>query len=138
MAPKLDEIKQRLPNIEVISTSVSTSKGLDELRQYIKDGTTYCFLGSSGVGKSTIINKLIGEEVLATGEIGKGTGRGKHTTTRREMFFLLSGGVLIDNPGMREVGLADFESGVAQVFDDFEDFAKQCKTPDGRTYTKEL
>lgn len=127
---KLQEIKQRLLEINVIPTSVSSSKGLDEFKSHIKKGLTYCFLGSSGVGKSSIVNNLIGEELLETREIGTGTGRGKHTTTRREMFFLKNGGILIDNPGMREVGLADFESGIEQVFGDFAFFAKQCKFAD--------
>lgn len=130
LALKLQEIRHRLPEVDVISTSVSNSDGLDELKSSIKKGTTYCFLGSSGVGKSSIINKLIGQELIKTEEIGKGTNRGKHTTTHREMFFLPDGGILIDNPGMREVGLADFESGVEQVFDDFESLAGQCKFAD--------
>jgi len=127
---KLAEIKHRLNMVEVLGTSTSADEGLDSLKSFIVKDKTYCFLGSSGVGKSTIINKLIGDEIVKTGAIGKGTGRGKHTTTHREMFFLPNGGVLIDNPGMREVGLADFESGVAQVFDDFETLSAGCKFAD--------
>jgi ribosome biogenesis GTPase / thiamine phosphate phosphatase len=136
LALKLQEIQHRLPEVSIISTSVPNSDGLNELKLYIKKGITYCFLGSSGVGKSSIINKLFGKELIKTEEIGKGTGRGKHTTTAREMFFLPNGGILIDNPGMREVGLADFESGISQVFDDFVSIAKQCKFADC-THTNE-
>ncbi len=127
---KLAEIRTRLPGIDVISTSTVTEEGMDELKSYIKKGKTYCFLGSSGVGKSSLINKLVGNNIIKTGDIGLTTGRGKHTTTRREMFFLKNGGLVIDNPGMREVGLTDVKESIDNIFDDIAALAKGCKYAD--------
>lgn len=127
---KIEEVKSRLKDIEVIPASTTTPDGLAQLEQSIQSDTTYCFLGSSGVGKSTIINRLIGRESMRTGAIGEKTKRGRHTTTHREMFFLENGGILIDNPGMREVGLADFEKGIEKVFDDIPTLAQECKFAD--------
>lgn len=127
---KLTQINNRLPNIDVIPTSAVTEEGLNGLRRYITQEKTYCFLGSSGVGKSSLINKLIGEDVIKTKDINLGTGRGKHTTTNREMYFLESGGIVIDNPGMREVGMADTNAGIDNVFDEITTLAKKCKYSD--------
>lgn len=127
---KIAEIKGRFKNCMVIPTSTNTSEGLSQLRDSLPAGKTYCFLGSSGVGKSSLINALIGEKVAETGIIGRGTERGKHVTTHREMYFLSNGGVVIDNPGMREVGLVNSEIGVKATFGEIEDFASQCKFSD--------
>lgn len=123
----ISEIKERFEDADVISTSTLDDTGLDELRMYIEKGKTYCFLGSSGVGKSSLINKLIGEEAIKTGEISGYSGRGRHTTTSREMYILKSGGIVIDNPGIREVGVADVSSGIEDLFDDIIDLGKGCK-----------
>lgn len=127
---KIAEIMGRFKNCIVISTSTKTLAGLDCLRDSLNLGKTYCFLGSSGVGKSSLINALIGEEIAKTGIIGRDTERGKHVTTHREMYFLKGGGVLIDNPGMREVGLVNSESGVKATFDEIEDLATACQFTD--------
>lgn len=124
------EIGSRFPDLPVITTSTTTNDGLNDLLNFIEPAKTYCFLGSSGVGKSSLINALIGQEITKTGAIGQGTERGKHVTTHREMFFLGGGGILIDNPGMREVGLADADSGLSMVFHDIEAMALQCRFPD--------
>lgn len=129
---KSDQIRSRFENIDFIATSTITNEGLDELKKYIIKGKTYCFLGSSGVGKSSLINKLIGKDVIGTKAIDFRTDRGKHTTTGREMYFLESGGIVIDNPGMREVGMADSGAGIDDLFDQITALAKDCKYSDCR------
>ncbi|HPN54990.1 MAG TPA: ribosome small subunit-dependent GTPase A [Candidatus Moranbacteria bacterium] len=133
---KIDEIKNRLADADVIATSTLTNEGLSELENYITKGKTYCFLGSSGVGKSSLINKLLGEEIIKTKDIGAASGRGRHTTTGREMYFLSDGGIVIDNPGVREVGMTDAGAGVDNLFDEITALAKNCKFVDC-THTQE-
>lgn len=124
---KLTQIKNRFKNIDVILTSALNDKGLKQLRSYILSGKTYCFLGSSGVGKSSLINKLLEEDAIETKDISFRTDRGKHTTTGREMYFLKNGGIVIDNPGMREVGMTNTNEGVDNVFDEIAELAMKCK-----------
>ncbi|MBN2479080.1 MAG: ribosome small subunit-dependent GTPase A [Parachlamydiales bacterium] len=133
---KLSEIKNRFKDVDVISTSAITNEGLAELRKHIEKGKTYCFLGSSGVGKSSLINNLIGETRIKTGDIGKHTSRGKHVTTSREMYIIENGGVVIDNPGMRQIGITDANTGIACVFDEISELAQKCKFKDC-THTNE-
>lgn len=127
---KISEIKRRFGDIDIIAASTVADSGLDRLKKYIAPGKTYCFLGSSGVGKSTLINKLIGKEMIKTNTISAGTDRGKHTTTNREMYFLKDGGIVIDNPGMREVGMADAAAGIDDAFGQIAALAKECKYAD--------
>lgn len=126
----IDQIKNRFAKVDIILTSTITEQGLDELTNYITKGKTYCFLGSSGVGKSSLINKLLKRNEIKTGEISDYTGRGKHTTTTREMYFLANGGIVIDNPGTRGVGIADASTGVENVFDEIALLSKGCKYAD--------
>lgn len=126
----IEAIRDRFDKIDVITTSSVTDSGLHELVKYIEEGKTYCFLGSSGVGKSSLINKLLKQNRITTKIIGKKTGRGRHTTTAREMYFTREGGIIIDNPGSREVGVADSISGIGEVFGDIESIAKTCKFKD--------
>lgn len=127
---RIDQITHRFDNIDIIATSTITVRGLDELMNYMTKGKTYCFLGSSGVGKSSLINKLLKRNAIKTREISASTGRGKHTTTTREMYFLENGGIVIDNPGTREVGIADAGAGIENVFDEIAFLSKQCKYAD--------
>jgi len=127
---KIEQIKKRFGDIDLVAASTLADGGLDELKSYISKGKTYCFLGSSGVGKSSLINKLIGKIVINTGDIDYRTDRGRHTTTGRGMYFLKDGGILIDNPGMREVGMADAGSSIENLFDEIIVLAKKCKFSD--------
>lgn len=127
---KLSQVRERFGDIDIIITSTVADSGLEELRKYIVAGKTYCFLGSSGVGKSSLINKLIGKELIKTNDISVRTDRGKHTTTGREMYFINGGGIVIDNPGMREVGMADTGAGIDDIFSQIVELAKNCKYAD--------
>jgi ribosome biogenesis GTPase len=127
---KLAEIKNRIGDIDIIFTSAVNNEGLDKLRDYIQKGETCCFLGSSGVGKSSLINKLLGKEDIKTGDISSYSDRGKHITTNREMYFMESGGIVIDNPGIREVGMANVGLGVDSLFDEIARLAEKCKYAD--------
>lgn len=127
---KLSELKERFPNVDIVATSIVDDSGLEELKNYIKKGKTYCFLGSSGVGKSSLINRLIGENTIKTSDISSYSDRGRHTTTRRQMYFLASGGIVIDNPGVREVGMVDVGEGVDVFFEEITSLGKKCKYVD--------
>jgi len=133
---KIEEIKERFNNIQIIGTSIITRQGLDELKNYIEKGKTYCFVGSSGVGKSSLINALLGKGKIKTKEISESTERGKHTTTNREMYFLENGGIVIDNPGTRGVGITSVKNSVESIFDQIALLSKDCKY-DNCTHTHE-
>lgn len=126
----LEQLQQRFAGVEVLCTSTVTEEGLTTLANYLKPKLTYSFLGSSGVGKSSLINQLLEAEMIKTKAIGAKTGRGKHTTTARAMYFTKSGGIIIDNPGSREVGLVDSSLGITAVFPNFEKLASRCKFAD--------
>ena len=110
----------------VCAVSAAQADGLTALLPYLAPGRTVAFIGSSGVGKSTLINRLLGEERLDTQEIGF-EDRGRHTTTRRELFMLPCGAMVIDTPGMRELGLWDADEGLNRAFADIEALAAQCR-----------
>jgi ribosome biogenesis GTPase len=109
------KVNHRITGVPVITVS-NKAEGYEGLEKIIKKGKTYCLLGSSGVGKSTILNNLSGELQMKTGEISSSVNKGKHITSHRELIVLNNGGILIDNPGMREVGIADTSDGLETTF----------------------
>ncbi|MFD2515393.1 ribosome small subunit-dependent GTPase A [Pontibacter locisalis] len=132
----LDKIKARINNVPIVALSNASQEGYDNLKAIIEKGKTYCMLGSSGVGKSTLLNNLSGKSVMRTDTISQSTNKGKHITSHRELIVLENGGILIDNPGMREVGIADSTSGLEITFDKIIRLAQNCKFKDC-THTNE-
>lgn len=116
------------PGVEVIAVSAVTGEGLDSIREHLGRGRTVVFMGSSGVGKSSIVNALAGEQLLDTAAVREDDARGRHTTTRRQLIRLAEG-LLIDTPGLRELGVLDAD-GVSSAFDDVEGVAAACRFND--------
>jgi len=132
----LTNVKDRIKNVPVIAISNESQEGYDSIKSVIKKGKTYCMLGSSGVGKSTLLNNLSGKAIMQTDTISLSTNRGRHITSHRELTVLENGGILIDNPGMREVGIADSTGGLEITFDKIINYSQNCKFKDC-THTSE-
>ncbi|NTU90880.1 MAG: ribosome small subunit-dependent GTPase A [Chlorobiaceae bacterium] len=115
--------------IPILTLSNVTEEGIRELEHLLSAGSTYCFVGSSGVGKSTLINRLIGREMQETKSVS-GTGEGRHTTVRRELIRLEGGALVIDNPGMREFGVLCAEDGISKSYADISTIAAGCRYRD--------
>lgn len=127
LASQVAEVVAIAGGADVTVTSVEDDHGIDGVRRYVTPGKTVAFIGSSGVGKSTLVNHLAGHEVLRTSGL-RGDGQGRHTTTHRQAILLPDGGILIDTPGMRELGL---ETGdIGRTFEDIEALAAQCRFAD--------
>lgn len=117
--------------VEVIPLSAVTGFGLERLTPYLTSGKTAVFLGSSGVGKSSLLNALLGEEAMEVRAVREDDSRGRHTTTHRQLFLLPGGGMVIDTPGMRELGMWDVSAGLGSTFADVEEIlARPCKFSD--------
>ncbi|HEV8053961.1 MAG TPA: ribosome small subunit-dependent GTPase A [Candidatus Limnocylindrales bacterium] len=130
--PYLAQVREIAPTVSTHPVSGVTGQGLDGLNPYMGPGRTVALLGSSGVGKSTIANALLGWERQHTAAIREDDARGRHTTSVRELIVLPTGGILIDTPGMREIQLWEAEDGVETVFDDISALAADCRFGDCR------
>jgi ribosome biogenesis GTPase len=129
VAPFLDQAEAvTLGSVPVQTVSAKTGEGIDELRPWFQPNKTAVLLGSSGVGKSTIVNSLVGEELIATAEVREDDQMGRHTTTRRELILVPTGGVVLDTPGIRELQLWDAD--LEQTFGDIEEIALRCRFSD--------
>lgn len=136
LAALLSEVKERVKQVPVFSISNETKNGIADLENKMLKGKTYCLLGSSGVGKSSLLNNLSDRQLMETGMISASTHKGRHVTSHRELVVLDNGAIIIDNPGMREVGIADSGSGLDQTFSRILEVSSNCKFKDC-THTSE-
>ena len=127
-----EEIGRVAPGVPVLLLSAKRGEGVEQLLPYAGRGRTVALMGSSGVGKSTIVNRLLGSEVQRTQEVRIGDERGRHTTTHRELFLLPGGGLVLDTPGMRELQLLVSERGLRETFEEIEEIAAGCRFGDCR------
>jgi ribosome biogenesis GTPase / thiamine phosphate phosphatase len=125
----IGQVRRRCAFAHIVALSNTTGVGLDELRALLVPGRTYCLLGSSGVGKTTLINRLIGRDAFDTKAVS-GTGEGVHTTSRRQLLVLGAGSMLIDTPGMRELGLLGADDGLDDTFSDIHGHSANCRFAD--------
>lgn len=126
----LESIKPRIGKTNVLSFSNYQSNNIDEIKCLLEKGKTYCLIGSSGVGKTTLLNNLIGHEEYKTLEVREGDRKGKHSTTSRQLAVLENGAMIIDTPGMRELGNIGISEGIDQTFDEIAELISSCKFSD--------
>lgn len=131
-AEAVREAEAAAGGVTVVLTSTVTSEGVEAVRAMLGDATTLALLGPSGAGKSSLVNRLVGADVVATSEVREADARGRHTTTARHLVPVPGGGVLLDTPGLRSLPLWDAEAGVAAAFDDVETLAAGCRFGDCR------
>ncbi len=134
--PQMRAVERVAVGAGVYAVSAKTGFGLDALKDYLKPRKTVVFLGSSGVGKSSLVNALAGEEIMAVKEIREDDSRGRHTTTHRQLIMMKNGVMVIDTPGMRELGLWDADAGLREAFDDVEQFFAGCRFSDCKHQTE--
>ncbi len=132
----IDEVQNIAFGVDIYAVSCKTKYGLDDINKYFGAGNTIVFLGSSGVGKSTLVNTLYGEEIMITSEIRANDSRGRHTTTSRNLIMLPNGAMIIDTPGMRELGMWNSDDGIDKTFQDIDKYIGMCKFSDC-THTNE-
>jgi len=137
LAEIVENLEIRIKDFPVISLSNESQDGVDTIKAILEKGKTYCMLGSSGVGKSTLINNLSGRSIMQTGTISQSTNKGRHVTSHRELVILENGAILVDNPGMREVGIADTATGLEITFIQIVTLSQYCRFKDC-THTIEI
>ncbi|ABX41516.1 ribosome small subunit-dependent GTPase A [Lachnoclostridium phytofermentans] len=130
VSEKIAIMEQVSFGVKVVAISAITGEGLDQLVEYLTEGTTFVFLGSSGIGKSSLVNALAGKEMMKVSNIREDDDKGRHTTTHRELISLENGVMIIDTPGMRELGLSNVESGLSSTFQDIDSLSEYCKFQD--------
>jgi ribosome biogenesis GTPase len=134
---RISEVRQANINCRILPLSNVTGFGVDHVKQLLEPGKTYCLVGSSGVGKTTLLNHIIGRDLFETNTVRAGDGKGRHTTTQRQLIVLDRGAMLIDTPGMRELGNIGVSSGLEESFADIEDLSKNCRFTNC-THTQEI
>ena len=120
------------PAAETVVVSAEDPASVEAVRALVPPGTTAVFIGKSGVGKSSLVNLLVGDEVQETAEVREGDGKGRHTTVSREMIRVPNGGYVVDMPGVRGLGLWDADAGIEAAFADVEELAESCRFRDCR------
>jgi ribosome small subunit-dependent GTPase A len=130
VAALVDQVRDDALGVQVLAVSSVTGEGLDAVRTLLPAGRTGALVGPSGVGKSSLVNALAGEPIVGTGAVRESDGRGRHTTTARELHLLPGGGLLVDTPGMRELGLYDDGEGIDTAYADVASLAAGCRFRD--------
>lgn len=124
------------PGVEVYPVSSKTGYGMESLKKYLQPEKTVVFLGSSGVGKSSLVNTLAGKEIMGVNGIREDDSKGRHTTTHRQLIMLENGAMIIDTPGMRSIGMWDISTGLGEAFEDVEQYLGTCKFADCKHLTE--